>query len=314
MVFALVLASCKAPAEDADKPKASKGKVGISVLTMTNPFFKEIADVFKADMEKAGYAVIVVDPDHDVVRQKNQVNDFLAQNVSAIVLCPCQSMEIGAAIQEANKKGVPVFTADIACTDPKAKVVTHVATDNYEGGKQAGLAMIEALAPRGGKVLVLHLEEVESCQLRVKGFNEVREEHNKKNPDAQIIVADTLPCQGNREKGYKSTQDALQSHPDLVGIFAINDPSALGARAALEKAKKADQVKIIGFDGQREGKQAILEGKIYADPIQYPDQIAHQTADAILRHFRGERPEPQILIRTNLYRKADAEKDTTLKQ
>src|SRR5205814_2779094 len=80
----------------------SKRKVGISVLTMTNPFFKEIADVFKEEMEKNGYEVIVVDPDEDVVKQKNQVEAFLAQKVSAIVLCPCKAKDIGAAIQLAN--------------------------------------------------------------------------------------------------------------------------------------------------------------------------------------------------------------------
>jgi ribose transport system substrate-binding protein len=53
----------------------------------------------------------------------------------------------------------------------------------------------------------------------------------------------------------------LQAFPDIVGIFAINDPSALGARGALEKAGKADKVVIIGFDGQPEGKQAIKEAR-----------------------------------------------------
>ena len=58
----------------------------------------------------------------------------------------------------------------------------------------------------------------------------------------------------------------------ISGIFAINDPSALGAYSVLAREGKADQVKIVGFDGQPEGKQAIKEGKIYADPIQYPDE------------------------------------------
>jgi ribose transport system substrate-binding protein len=307
--LAFLAASCRQGSD-----KKSKGKIGISVLTMTNPFFKEIADVFSAEMEKQGYEVIVVDPDHDVVKQKNQVQDFIVQKVSAIVLCPCKSKEIGAAIQQANKAGIPVFTADIACLDPDAKVVTHIATDNYAGGKQAAEAMIEALGANGGNILMLDMPGVESCMLRGKGFKEVLGAHNKKTATGKINIVMELPCDGNKEKGFKSTQDALQPHPDLVGIFAINDPAALGARAALEKANKTEQAKIIGFDGQPEGKKAILDGKIYADPIQHPDQIARKTADTILRYFRGEQVEKEILIPTNLYRKADAEKDATLKK
>ena len=52
-------------------------------------------------------------------------------------------------------------------------------------------------------------------------------------------------------------QDLLQAHPDLDALYCCNDPSALGARAALEAAGKADKIKIIGFDGQPEGKKAI---------------------------------------------------------
>src|SRR5205823_4066313 len=104
----------------------AKKTVGISVLTMTNPFFKEIADVFSADMKKAGYDVIVVSGEEDQARQKNQVEEFLTKGTLAIVLCPCNSQTVGEAIRLANKAAVPVFTADIACLDPSAKVVTHV--------------------------------------------------------------------------------------------------------------------------------------------------------------------------------------------
>jgi ribose transport system substrate-binding protein len=309
--FALLATSCRQHQGDPNKP--SKRKVGVSVLTMTNPFFKEIADVFSAEMQKHGYEVIVVDPDKDVAKQKNQVQDFLVQEVSAIVLCPCESTGIGSAIREANKAGVPVFTADIACLDPDAKVVTHVATDNYAGGEQAARAMIEALGDSGGKILLLDFQKVESCILRVKGFKEVLAENNKR-ATGKISIVKELPCDGDKEKGYSATMDALQRHADLAGIFAINDPAALGARAALERTGKTQQVKIIGFDGQPEGKKAILEGKIYADPIQHPDQIARQTAKAVLRYFAGEKLEPQILIPTNLYRQANAQKDLSLEK
>src|SRR5207302_3722248 len=132
-----------------------KGTVGVSVLTMANPFFKVIADNLTDELGRNGYKVIAVSGEFDVSKQQNQVKDFLVRKVSAIVLCPCDSKAIGAVIKEANDKGVPVFTADIACLATDAKVVTHVATDNYSGGKQAAQAMIEALGGPGGKVVIL---------------------------------------------------------------------------------------------------------------------------------------------------------------
>ncbi len=290
-------------------PAGSRGTIGLSVLTLTNPFFKVIADTMVAEAAKHGYEVIVTSGEFDVARQQHQVKDFLVQRVAAIVLCPCDSRAIGPVIQEANAAGVPVFTADIACLVAEAKVVSHIATDNYGGGKQAAQAMIEALGSAGGKVVILDFKQAESCILRVKGFKEVIAEHNATRTTGRIEIVAELPGDGQADKGFKAAEDALQAHPDLAGIFAINDPSALGARAAVEKAGKTDQVVIIGFDGQPMGKQAILEGRIYADPIQFPDRIGKMVVESIVKYFRGEEVEPVQLIPTALYRQQDALKE-----
>ena len=291
----------------------ARGTIGVSVLTLTNPFFKVIADTITAEASKHGFEVIVVSGEFDVAKQQHQVKDFLVKRVDAIVLCPCDSRSIGPVIQEANAEGVPVFTADIACLAPAAKVVCHIATDNYGGGKQAGYAMIEALGETGGKVVILDFKQAESCLLRVEGFREVIEAHNSKGPRNRLEIVSELPGDGAKDKGYKAAEDALQAHADLAGIFAINDPSALGARAALEKAGKARHVKIIGFDGQPEGKKAIKDGIIYADPVQFPDKIGAMTVDAIVRYFDGEQVPPKELIPTALYRQKDGQNDPSLK-
>lgn len=294
-------------------PSAGSSKtIGVSVLTMTNPFFQVIADSITEEAAKHGYDVVVQSGEFDVTRQQNQISDYIVSKVNAIVLCPCDARAIGPAIQEANDAGVPVFTADLACLAEGVEVVSHIASDNYGGGKQAGEAMIEALGGNGGKVAILDFKPAESCILRVKGFKEVVTQYNETHEEGTIEVVIELDGGGAKDKGYRAAEDALQSFPDLAGIFAINDPSALGARAALEKAGKEDQVVIVAFDGQPEGKQAIKEGKIYADPVQHPDQIGVRTVQAIVRYFAGEEVAKEDLIPTTLYRQSDAMSDPEL--
>ncbi len=290
----------------------SKGTIGVSLLTLDNPFFKVIGDNIAAEGKKRGYDAVVVSGDKDVAKQSNQIKDFIVKKVSAIVLSPCDSKSIVPVIQEANAAGIPVFTVDIPCNEPGVKIATQIATDNYGGGKEAARAMIEALGEAGGKVAILHFKQAESCQLRVKGFREVIDAHNSEGKGKIDIVAE-LESGGAKDQGYKAAEDTLQANPDLRGIFAINDPAALGARAALEKAGKTEQIIIVGFDGQPEGKQAIKEGKIYADPIQFPDKMGVQIVEAIIKHSKGETLPPQMLIPTSLYKKADGEKDPELK-
>ena len=290
---------------------AARGTIGVSLLTLENPFFKIIGDHLEEEARARGFDSIVVSADKDIAKQSNQVKDFLIKKVDAIVLSPCDPKSIVPVIQEANRAGVPVFTVDIPCPDPEAKVVTQIATDNYGGGKEAGRAMIEALGPAGGKVAILHLKQAQSCILRVKGFREVIDAHNAgSGPKIDIVME--LDGGGARDIGYRAAEDALQAHPDLRGIFAINDPSALGARAALEKANKADQISIIGFDGMKEGKQAIKDGKIHADPIQFPDRMGIEIVHAFEDWSKGREVPPEILIPTRLYRKADGLADPDL--
>ncbi len=309
----LALSQCRKPVSPVGVSAAQRSQIGVSLLTLQNPFFKVIGDELTAEAARHGYATLVVSADNDVARQSNQVKDFIVKKCAAIVLSPADSKSIVPVIQEANAAGIPVFTVDIPCRESGVKIVTQISTDNLGGGREAGRAMIEVLGAQGGKVGVLDLKQVESCILRVQGFKEVIEAHNREHPAASIEIVAELDGGGAKDQGFKATEDMLQAQPELRGIFAINDPSALGARAALEKAGRAERVTIIGFDGQPEGKQAIKAGKIHADPVQFPDKMGVEVARAIVKHSKGEVLPPQTLIPTQLYRQADAVADPTLR-
>ncbi len=290
----------------------NKGVVGVTLQNLTNPFFMVIAENLEQELRQHGYTIDLQSGEEDVAKQRDQFKDFIVKNVVAIVVNPRDSAAIGPAIVDANKAGIPVFTVDIRCLDPEAKVVAHVGSDNYGGGKLAGDAMVEALGETGGKVALLDYDVVESCIERERGFKEVIEAHNTSERGGKIEIVVELPCGGTPEQGFSAAQDAVQKFPDLTGLFAINDPAAIGACRAIESAGKSEQIVVVGFDGQPEGKQAIKDGRIYADPIQHPDEMGQRTATAILRYLDGQPVESEYDIPTTLYRKSDADKDPSL--
>ena len=290
----------------------SKGTIGFSALELKNPFFKIIADSMSEEAEKNGLSVVVNDAARDVSEQSKHIDAYIAQGVTAIVMNPADRLAIGPAIRKANDAGIPVFTCDLQCAADDVKIAGHIGTDNFQGGKLAGEAMIEALGENGGQVLILHFKQANSCVLRVQGFREVIDAYNAEHENGKIEVVAELEGGGLQDEGFRATSDALQAHPDLKGIFAINDPSAIGAWTALKQANKTDAITIVGFDGQLEGKQAILEGKIYADPIQFPKKMGAVSVQNIIKYLDGEEFEQTQLIPTELYRKADAEADPEL--
>jgi ribose transport system substrate-binding protein len=82
--------------------------------------------------------------------------------------------------------------------------------------------------------------------------------------------------------------DILQGNSDIVGIFAINDPSGLGAYAAVKKAGKEDQITIIAFDASPAGKQAVFDKKLHDSPQQFPRKMAVGTVKAFIQYLEGD--------------------------
>jgi ribose transport system substrate-binding protein len=278
----------------------SGGKtIGVSIQNREAQFYQDMEAGMKAEAVKYGYTVNVVDASRDNSKQQSQVEDFISQKVAAIVLTPYDSQAIGSAIVEANKAGIPVFTADIANGSNQGTVVAHIASDNVQGGGQAGKLMCEAVAG-GGSVAILDEPEVTSVQDRVKGFKAALAACPK-----VTIVAD-IDGGGERAKASSATEDILQSHKDLKGIFGINDDSALGAAKAVEAAGLTGKIAVIGYDATPEARDAIKAGTMYGDAIQHPDQIGAKTIDAIADSFAGKPVAKKIAVAVGTFTKADA--------
>lgn len=300
ILLCLVGCSKKQEAAKTDTKPASSLTIGVSLLTRTHPFYQDLEAGLLEAANAAGYRLLINAGEFDVARQKDQIQDFVVRKVNAIIVSPCDSRSIGTAIKAANDAGIPIFTADIACLAEGVKIVCHVASDNIAGGRLAAQAVAQALNG-SGKVAIIDHPEVESVIQRVKGF----EEEIVKSTGIEVVSK--LSGQGKKDQAFRTAEDILQAHPDLDAFFGINDDSALGALAAVEKAGRAGRVKIIGFDAVPEAREAIKAGKIYADVIQQPKEIGRQTIDAIKTYAGGVQVQPTVLIPCALFGQKDAQ-------
>ena len=294
--------SSSSPASSAASPAAGGPKtIGVSIQNREAQFYQDMESGMKSEAAKYGYTVTVVDASRDNTKQQSQVEDFISQKVAAIVLTPYDSQAIGSAIVEANTASVPVFTADIANGSKQGIVVAHVASDNVQGGGQAGKLLCTALGSAGGSVAIIDEPEVTSVQDRVKGFKAAL----AAGCTSVKVVAD-IDGGGERAKANSAMEDILQSHKDLKGVFGINDDSALGASRAVDAAGLKGKVFVVGYDATPEARTAIKAGSMYGDAIQHPDQIGAKTIDAIHDYFSGKTPAAKISVPVGTFTKADA--------
>lgn len=283
----VLLAGC---GDSSDRP-ARRPVIGVTLLTQTHAFFKELEAGVRDAAAARGFDVAVVACEMDPARQAAQIEDFTSQRVAAILAAPCDSSAIAPALAVPERAGIPVFTADIAAHG--GKVVTHVASDNVQGGRLAGQTLAGLIGGRG-KVVVIDHPTVASVQERVRGF----EEAMKAFPG--ITIAARQSSDGQRARATQVMEDLLQAHPDLAGVFGINDDSALGALSVLEAAGRTNVV-IVGYDATDEAQVAIRRGSaLKADVIQYPRRIGETAIAMIAKHLAGEQVPSRVDVEVGI--------------
>lgn len=281
----------KEPAANKD---AGRKSIGVSLLTMQHQFYQELRRGLEDAAEKENLRLVIVSAEFDASRQANQIDEFISQKLSAIVVCPCDSRSVGASIAAANQAGIPVFTADIANTSTMGRVVSHIASDNIAGGREAAKLLAKAMNEKGSVAILSH-PEVASVADRVKGFKEQISAYSG------IKVVSELSADGKRDKAVKVMEDLLQAHPTLAGVFAINDDTALGALAAIESAGKDGQIRIVGYDATPEAREKIARGAIYGDVIQNPRRIGELTIKTIADDFAGRKPQAVVPVEVGVF-------------
>jgi ribose transport system substrate-binding protein len=282
--LALLPSSCSSPPPGKGNPEPQR-TIGVTLLTRGHLFYRDLELGMQGEAAKAGYKLVVTSAEFDLGKQAAQIEDFVARKVDAIVVCPVDSRGVGPAIRQANAAGIPVFTADIAAQE--GEVTCHVASDNVAGGRLAGEYLAKALGG-AGTVAIVGQPAITSVLDRVAGFKE----EIARFPGMTIVAE--VNGQGVRDRSLAAAADVMQAHPDLSGLFGINDDSALGALDAARQLGRPAIV-IVGYDATPPAVDAIRRGtQLKADVVQYPEKIGVATVDAIRDHFEGK-PVPKTV-------------------
>lgn len=268
-------------------------QIGASLLTQQHPFYIELANAMKAEAKKDHVALSISIANQDLNKQLSDVEDFITRKVDAIIISPVDSKGVQAAIIKAEKAGIPVITVDVAAEG--VPVVAHVATDNYAGGVMAGKLMGQLLNGKG-KVGIIDYPALQSVVARVDGFKEGL----AATPDVKIVSIQTGIT---RAEALTVAQNMLQAHPDLDGLFGFGDDAALAAVIAAKSARN-DTIKIIGFDGMPEARDAVDAEKTFVAVIrQFPDQMGTKAIDAAVDHLNGKPVDKLIPVAPGVYAK-----------
>lgn len=262
-------------------------KIGVSVADQSNPFYIEILDGMESAVQ-GDDQLIVMDAGFDAAKQITDIEDMIQQGVSVMMIDPVDSNGIQASLNACEAAGIPVVCYN-SPVDDTSLVASTVATDNFMAGQLIGEALGEALEGKG-QVVMLTYNVAQVCADRANGFKDALSKY----PDIEIV--DEQEIQPGVDTAMPVMENMLQAYPELTGVFALNDPSAIGCAAAVDSAGKLDQIKIVGVDGSEDGIAAIKEGKMFASASQDPVEIGKQSIEAAYKVIAGETVEADIKV------------------
>ena len=277
-----------------------KYKVGFAQTESNNPWRLAQTASMKAEAEKRGWQLVYTDAAGSAAKQVADVNSMIAQGVDAIFLSPREEKPLIPAVMAAKKAGIPVFLidrgVDASLAKPGVEYVTFIGSDFLLEGKMAGEWLVKAT---GGKAIILELEGSTGSSPandRKKGFDEVI----AKSPGMKIVASQTGDF--NRDKGRQVAEALLQAHPEATVLYAHNDEMAIGAISAIEAAgkKPGKDILIVSIDGEKDGLQAIIDGKMGAT-VECNPRFGPAAFAAAESYGKGEKIPPVMTNKDNFY-------------
>lgn len=242
----------------------------------------------RAAAEELGVNYSVQGPNEfDPTEQIPIVEAVTAQRPDAILIAPTERTALAGPLQAAQDAGITVVLVDTIVDDPNIGI-SRIATDNVEGGRVAGQALVELIGGEGTVFVNTTQPGVSTVEERVQGFEEVIEGE----PGIEYLGAEFNNDDATR--AAEITSAVLAGNPDLAGIFATNLFSAEGAATALREAGAQEQVQLVGFDASPGQVGQLEEGLVQALVAQNPREIGVQGVQTAVASLRGEEFEAQI--------------------
>lgn len=302
---ALMVGCSEKKVEKKTDSKADKKKyvIGLSMNTLTNPFFVDVKEGVEKAAKEYGVELHVTDAQDNPSTQIKDMENLLTKKPDAIIVDPCDSDAIVSSIEAANKANVPILTMDREAKG--GKVVAHIGYDAIKSGNIAGKYIVDILKGKGNVVELQGIMGTNVAQNRSKGFNDIISK------ESGIKKVATQVADFDRAKAMSVMENILQANPKIDGLYCANDEMLLGALEAIEGAGRRDEIKLIGCDAIDETLDKIKSGKVDATIAEPPFFLGKAILKTTVDHLDGKKVEKSVILDNQLVTKDNVDKIVT---
>jgi ribose transport system substrate-binding protein len=296
LILAVLIAACSQATET---PVAETGptslKVGMANFSQCCPYFIGMNNAVIDEAKPYNNVTIVsTDANGDAAKFQSDIEDLIAQNVDGVIISGAWLEEAPAALDALKNAGIPTVLVDRQFGKGSAESYTsYIGPDNFTIGVQDGQYIADRL---GGEGVVVELRggpADNSIGLnRSNGVNSILETY----PGITVVVA---PDFGgwSADGGIALMEDMLAANPKIDAVFCENDSMCLGAQTAIADAGRAEEMFLVGVDGETAALEAIMNNTNYAATgLNNSDQIGRAAFNRLMAILAGGTPEKDTYL------------------
>jgi inositol transport system substrate-binding protein len=276
-LFAFALASLTAVAHAAT--------IGVSMAQFDDNFLTAVRASMQAHAQQLHASIQLEDAQSDIGRQLNQVENFIAQRVDAIIVNPVDTDATPRMTRMVAHAGIPLVYVNRMPADRQLPArVSFVGSDERQSGT---LQMTEVCRMLGGKGdVVILMGELTNQSTR------------QRTQDVYDVIA-TPSCRGihvlEKQSGnWKRTEAAdlmtnwLSAGLRPQAVIANNDEMAIGAIQSLRQARLLEKTIVAGIDATADGLAEMKAGRLKVTVFQNAPAQGSGAVDAALKLVRGD--------------------------
>ena len=265
-------------------------KIGASFCAFNDTFQMYMKDEMDRKAAELGdVEVVYTDGREDITIQLNQVENFIAQGMDSIVVCPSNGDAAVAISDAAIRADIPLVYLNRMPTElPEGTY--YVGSNERQAGHLQGEYLAEKLGGKGQVGVITGIPGLDNTVNRTEGVKDIFENY----PELDVTREQT--GRWMRDLGMSVAENWIASGDALTAIIANNDDMALGAMAALEANDMKDRVVVMGVDATPDALAAMKEGRLDATVFQDPIGQGAGALEVAYQLAKGESAEKETMI------------------
>jgi inositol transport system substrate-binding protein len=285
--------------------------IGVSMALFDDNFLTVLRNGIQAKADADGLSIQIEDAQNDVAKQLDQINNFIASGVDAIIVNPVDTSATQAMSDAAAAAGVPLVYVNRQPinVDSLPDNQAFVASNETDSSSQGFMEQCNQWAAAGKTEVSVYVMQGElSNQAAVQRTQNYYDVMDGGKCAVKVNIIDQQTANWSRDQAQSLMTNWLSTGAAFDGVLANNDEMAIGAIQAM-KAAGIDMASVIvsGVDATQDALASMQAGELDITVFQNAAGQGAGALDAATKLAAGETVEQKVYIPFELVTPANIE-------